>query len=328
MATIKKWQAALNIPETKYQKWEKEAGSLSVTAWALEKQKIPAEKYFTWAMEYYNMPMLKESFFHNISIHASMWKNTRNQVKWNKYFLPIYQWENTTFAACIEPPENAYKQIITVLTSMEKLNFLWNKIQRLQDPKAMKSKEKPADNVIAIKEIKDDSRRDKTIVTKIYDLFKSKVKTSNMSSHVAVPQVMEQVKNILPESIIFSYTNDAFLPIKWSSSLKVTMSSIPTDQPSIFKIVLQSKHAYHGFVVDNPNHRQFFNLFGYSTIPKHATLVPIFKSSANQKLLGAFLGISQKTVPMESLNQIIEYCMPLSAALMQNTELQNSTKAA
>ena len=325
MTTTNKWQEALHISELEYQQWQKQAGSdTSVISWAFENNKIHTEQYFTWAMSYYNIPFLKETFFHHISINSDLWNRTKKQAKWNKHFLPIYQWQGLTFAACLEPPEEKDKTIVPILATTEKLQFCWQKIQSFTRSYTTHTPTTQASSDTAnslsthqIEEIESQTIS-KVIATKIHRFLKTNIfKKPIIQNSPIFSQVIEQAKEMFPQSIIFTYKKGQFSPIKWSKSLKGFPVPISIEQASIFKIVRKSKQPYHGFVVENRQHNQFFTQWGFKTLPPHVTLVPIFMPHPNEnKLIGAFMGIAKESIPPESLIQIINWCKPLDKAFI------------
>ena len=253
MTTTNKWQEALHISKLEYQQWQEQAGSdSSVTSWALENNKIHIERYFTWAISYYNIPFLKETFFHQLSINSDLWNRTKKQAKWNKHFLPIYQWQGLTFAACLEPPEKKDKTIIPILATPDKLQFCWQKIQSFTQTNTAyapaESKESPPNTHTQTESSIESETISKVIATKIHKFLKTSIfkKPSAQNSPIFV-QVIEQTKEMFPQSIIFTYKKGEYTPIKWSASLKGFPAPIFIDQASIFKIVRKSKQPYHGF---------------------------------------------------------------------------------
>lgn len=336
MTTTNKWQEALHVSKLEYQKWQEQAGSdSSVTSWALDNNKIHAEQYFTWAMSYYNIPFLKETFFHQLSINSDLWNRTKKQAKWNKHFLPIYQWQGLTFAACLEPPKEKDKTIIPILATPDKLQFCWQKIQSFTQPHTVQvptesKKETPPDT--QTESSIESETISKVIATKIHNFLKTSIfKKPNVQNSPIFAQVIEQTKEMFPQSIIFTYKKGEFTPIKWSATLKGVPAPVSIDQASIFKIVRKSKQPYHGFVVENKQHNQFFIQWGFKKIPPHVTLAPVFMPHTNEKkMIGAFMGIATASISPEALTQITNWCKPLEKAFTsyQNDSKQTPTQAA
>ena len=82
-------------------------------------------------------------------------------------------------------------------------------------------------------------------------------------------------------------------------SIKETEKSLVNlEDYSLFK-VLQRGHPYHGFVVDTPANKVFFNKIGWTNFPKHVSAIPI--KGVNQKLKYIFVGLSIKTLSKLSI---------------------------
>ena len=309
MEITKKWQKALHISPSDYQQWLKEAGSEDlVTAWALENNKIQASQYFTWAMDYYQIPYLKESFFHQIPVQLSLWNKTKNQIKWNKYFLPLYEWEGLVFAACVEPPAIQHKNIFPILVKLDNLRFCWTKIESFtKNPStspALQTKQEP----FLPKNVENQNlatKIHKFVKTKIFNL--TKLTPAKATPGSAFSEIVELTKGLFSHAIIFSYNHDRFHPVRWNN-LKGCKEPVSIKENSIFKMVHKTLQPYHGFIVSNPAHKQFFTKWGFASLPKHITLMPITRTKKENQLIGAFMGIADTTIPSEELNRIAS-CM-------------------
>jgi len=50
---------------------------------------------------------------------------------------------------------------------------------------------------------------------------------------------------------------------------------IPLDTPSVFKIVADTGHPYHGYVSQGPVNDQFFQITNNGQYPEHLTIIPV-----------------------------------------------------
>ena len=128
-----------------------------------------------------------------------------------------------------------------------------------------------------------------------------------------VSQVAQISEKYFIGIIIFSFQNNQFTPIEWSDSMAGPATPINIEKPSIFKMIVKSKSPYHGFIVDNEIHKQFFTPWGFEALPTHVTFIPIFDNSKN--IIGAFMGIASKPIHQKHLHQITKWAASLSKVL-------------
>ena len=314
---------ALNLSELDYKEWKQTDQKNSFIYWAMKNDKLPPDQYKDWAIQHYKIPFLNDSFFYNITINKQLWKQVKDREKWNDSFVPIYEWENILFAGCIEPPKNLQsKNTVPVLSSLKNLNSFWKKIQLLSQPETNKlyspnhkqspaasspaSSKAPSQNVSSSTFI--ETILSKTIITKIKAL-----KGNNIYN-----QVFKLSEKYFIGVIIFSFMNNKFKPIEWSDSMEGPATPIGIDKPSIFKMVVQSKEPYHGFIIDNEQHKNFFAPWGFSELPAHITLVPVFDGEKN--IIGAFMGVGDKNIHHKYLRLINEWTKPLSQTIQENND--------
>ena len=315
---------ALNLSKTDYREWEQTDKENSFLYWAMKNDKLPTDQYKNWALQHYKIPFLNDSFFHNITINKQLWEQVKDREKWNDSFVPLYEWENILFAGCIEPPKNLQSEnTVPVLSSLKNLNSFWKKIQMLSHQETKKiyshthksntSNTSTASNT-ALKTMSQNTDSNtfigtilnKTIITKIKALTGSNV----------YGQVFKLSEKYFIGVIIFSFLNNEFKPIEWSDSMEGPATPIGIDKPSIFKMVVHSKNPYHGFIIDNEQHKKFFTPWGFNNLPEHVTLVPVFDGEKN--IIGAFMGLGDKVIHHKYLHLIKKWVEPLSKIIQEN----------
>lgn len=97
--------------------------------------------------------------------------------------------------------------------------------------------------------------------------------------------------------------NEAYAAF-WSGRMNIRetdQSLVNLDDYSLFKVV-QRGYPYHGFVVDTPANKAFFNKLGWTNFPKYVSAVPIRNES--KKLCYIFVGLSIKTISKISIQNI------------------------
>ncbi len=320
---MEEWQVFFGIPEKVFQGWEKSSQG-SPLYWALKEGRVDKLKYLKWASTRYGLPILKNSFFQNVSMDSSMWKTLEHKGKWSKKWVPIYQWEGTVFCACVEPPdaEHLSEDLVPVLVDPAKLELCWEKIQDLQKesqpPLENKEEETKVFNeapaapprlqtlIASVTKI--------TRVTNLLKMFKSDKKTSSVSTER--DGIFKLSKKYFSCVIVFGFHKDKFIPLQYSDSLS-TPIEVSVRENSLFRLMYTSRREYHGWVVQNQTHIQFFASCGFKhALPKHISLVPVYGEGDN--LLGAFMGISQSAVPSKHIKEINSWVKDLKKTLLKD----------
>ena len=318
---MKEWQTVFQISDDIFEEWKRLAKSTPITYWALKNNKINQKKYFEWASLRYSIPVLKNSFIENSLISQELWNRVKHHSPWNKTLLPIYEWENMVFVGCVEPPDIKKQSIIPILASPDNLQIIWQKLNAFSDtakkqtvqniPPAKVKEQRESQNVSTVKPDHNDYE-EKTLLTSITNpgaFLKTLIqKTKNhevkkqASKNIPLDPIFEKCKKYFPQSLIFHFQNNQFIPVQWSPAIKGTPISVTTSKDSIFKIILASKQEYHGFIVENKVHLKFFKSCGFSKLPQHITLIPLFQTPDTP--VGAFMGIANSTVDAQHLEEI------------------------
>ncbi|MDE0119692.1 MAG: hypothetical protein OXM55_06780 [Bdellovibrionales bacterium] len=311
------WQKKLNLSETDYNEWKNTVQEESFAVWALHKNKINIQKYMEWAIQYYKIPFLTDSFFYNMTIHQQFWNRVKALEQWNETFLPVYEWNAILFAGCIEPPKRIQdKSTLPILASPKNLKFFWHKIQKLSEPDILyKKKDYPTEPRTQAKEEQDNFLTKSGML--LNTIIKSTVITQIPSSYAkeTYDHIFALSKQYFTGIIIFSFNDNEFTPVEWSDSMSGPTIPVKTDKPSIFKMLFNTRSPYHGSIFENEQHKSFFTPWGFKVLPKHVTLVPIFNNS--KAIVGAYMGISDKSVDTKHLHKITKWANTLSKSLQK-----------
>ena len=119
------------------------------------------------------------------------------------------------------------------------------------------------------------------------------------------------------QSALLMQCADGFAkPYKWDESLPIVRAqekfNVNLGFPSFFRIVAKTLQPYHGYVIDSPAHKEFFENLNFEAPPACVTAVPV---KAGEKLWGilvCFGGEASKTT--EALEQAVAICEKLSAS--------------
>lgn len=100
---------------------------------------------------------------------------------------------------------------------------------------------------------------------------------------------------------------------QWSNPEHPIVRANSLEQPSLFRIAARTRRPYHGFVVANDLHKEFFSNWGFSTLPACATAVPIL---VNNELWGLLLAIGDaKAESADALSAVESIAGKLSGFL-------------
>ena len=314
----KEWQTNFNLSEKDYTEWKNSDQQDSLAVWAIKDNKINLDQYMDWATQHYQIPFLTDSFFHNITINLQFWNRIKDREEWNNTFLPLYEWQDILFAGCIKPVEKTLdKNIVSILVSPKNLNMFWKKITELSQPAVS-----PVQQKSTINNPKTPAGQTKAgFFSKPASLFNTIINKTILTQIISVTtneifnQVFKLSEKYFTGVLIFSFHNNHFKPMEWSDSMSGSAIPIEIDQPSIFKMIVNSRSPYHGFIVDNEVHNEFFTRWGFSKLPKHITLIPLLNNSND--IIGAFMGIADEIVHQKHLYEITKWTKPLPTALQK-----------
>lgn len=332
----KKWQEKFNLSDIHYRDWQQSNPKDSFAVWALKNNKITSDQYMDWATQHYNIPFLTDSFFQNISINQQFWHKVQYLEKWNESLIPLYEWNTVLFTGCVKPPEKTqFKNIVPVLALPQKLSFFWNKIKKFQSDSPFTSNDTP--NPITLKKPYKENISNTSLTsgktrwfTKSTNLLNTLIQKNTatsmnkLSENELSTDIFKISEKYFKGVIIFSFHNNEFKPVQWSRSMDGPATPVKINTPSIFSIIVKSSSPYHGYIVKNEQHINFFKPWGFTVLPKHITMIPIFDSSKN--IIGAYMGVADKTIQEKYLYEIQKWTKPL-VAILQNTKKQIKTSA-
>ena len=320
----KKWQNKFSLSAMDFNEWKANSSQDSFAIYALKTNKIQLEQYMEWAVDCYHLPFLKDSFFQNITIHQQLWDKVKDQAQWSESFLPLYEWEGVLFVACLQAPEHKIeKNMVPLLVSPKNIQLFWNKIKTFSSAKS---------NSASVSDLSQENQKT-NLHSKTTSFFNTFIKTTIGSSSPQLsiqegdevyPQIFKLSEQYFTGVIIFSFHNKEFKPVEWSDSMEGPATPVKTDKPSVFRMIVRSRSPYHGFIIDNEQHKQFFGPWGFKELPKHITLIPVFNNKKN--IIGAFMGITDKNLPEKCLYAITKWTKHLPKALME-TAKQNKKSA-
>lgn len=118
--------------------------------------------------------------------------------------------------------------------------------------------------------------------------------------------ILAEVLEVHEHAIVFQYIKNKVVPYEWTSTTAVQSrqnASVSLDEPSLFRIVQKTKMPYHGFLVNSPEHVQFFSNINDGHLPKCATALPL---NIGGKDFGILLAFSDKDLHAVGVLNTIE----------------------
>lgn len=120
------WVKPLGLSSQNFSQMPEGSNSL---VWGLKHQVIDEEEYFVWASEYYQLPRIQSNFF-SLAFDVTLIEKFSDLYDWNAYCYPIYQWQDTLFVACLEPPQTSIDvKTCFVIAPFHPLESAWQKFE-------------------------------------------------------------------------------------------------------------------------------------------------------------------------------------------------------
>jgi hypothetical protein len=116
-----------------------------------------------------------------------------------------------------------------------------------------------------------------------------------------VAWALNELKQCFSQSMILLMDNKAVKPWKWESVWNPvnqdSLEAFVADKPGVFRIVTRTKQPYHGFIVESPANKEFFEKWGFVEMPKHATVIPL---DFDGHMVGMVLSVGEETSGSET----------------------------
>ena len=133
------WMKKIKLPQYRLEEWENQDDNGSLTLWSLKKGFIDKREYVQWAVDYYQIPLVKDIFFEKNVMTKERWDEVKEMYNWTEEIFPIAIWDKVLFLGCVEPPLKEVKvsgfETRLVLVSYQSLRNRWNFIQKFLNQK-------------------------------------------------------------------------------------------------------------------------------------------------------------------------------------------------
>ncbi|HEX4925053.1 MAG TPA: hypothetical protein VFV50_13250, partial [Bdellovibrionales bacterium] len=110
----------------------------------------------------------------------------------------------------------------------------------------------------------------------------------------AVQDVFNRMQEHFDQCMVIIYADEKLTPWQWDSSWILKFNAPPaieTAGASVFRIVLDSKGPYHGYVSPNEINDAFFQAWNQGRYPEHLTITPML---VQNEVVGMLLGTTNR----------------------------------
>ena len=280
-----RWLEVFPLKEESLELYKKENQGESLLFWAFSKNLIDRQAWLDSAKKIWNLPVLKNDFFTSpLFFEKKTWKRHES---WDA--IPIGQFKDVTFLACIEPPEEE-KEGDSKYQFVLVDDLMFNKLkQQLPEQEPIRE---------GFEETREEVRQtveEPTICTIV--------------SQNKFDKLWRQVENYFSGSLVLDHKEGQLYASNWVGRIKIEDKTQPIaslTEASFFRMVSKNMD-YHGFVVNNEKNQEILKKLGWSILPHHVTALPILNSE--HQIQHVFVGISSTPVLREKLKKIKEDCL-------------------
>lgn len=337
------WEKQFPIPEAEKKKWEEAKSSESLLSYGLHHKIIPREEYFDWAIENYQMPLLKTDFFQNHAIlNQNQWKAIKSLESWNSQMVPVWFWNNIVYIGCLEPPlsQPSFSHRF-VLTTDLCLKMAWNSLQERMEitqsfsmekaklhslkPEVKNLENKPLKKTAlqsakATKQnapfnqshdkIKDQNSK-KVIHIKNYKkninqamTFKTDTSIHLKDKNTPYIKLCEKMKPWFVGPVIFKKEESKLVPLEYSGRILLDKDFSVNLKDSSFFSIINKNFPYHGPVISTKTNKEIFkNMKWEGVLPKHVSAIPL-NTKKGEPLV--FFGVGKRKISMNEIESITE----------------------
>ena len=154
MKQVQSWIKHFNVPEPVLMKWQQSLPEgESLLFWALKQGHIDEEKYLQWASSVYEMPRIQQDYFNSQSAQNSE-LHVNVETQWRPDFLPLGQWDDIVYVACLQPETNFEipgHKVVHVLSPVAGLQLVWAGFQpsssEVESPLSEQTTTNPQENI-------------------------------------------------------------------------------------------------------------------------------------------------------------------------------------
>lgn len=105
MSDQQTWVEALNINPELLVEWSAQAPARKpILVHCIEQGLVDYGEYMRWAQERYGLPILQANYF-QATFDSSLLDHEKLSGAWHPWIYPVDRWENITYIACVEPPQ-------------------------------------------------------------------------------------------------------------------------------------------------------------------------------------------------------------------------------
>lgn len=131
-------------------------------------------------------------------------------------------------------------------------------------------------------------------------------------------EVFEKLKAIYQHVFLMKCTKEKAKLYKWDKSVKPVSKAVEVDLgfPTFLRIIAKTHLPYHGYLVDSPAHRDFFNSLKLPELPGCVTGIPI---NGDNELLGVLVCVGDESLQKLDFLKKAEAISQAMIATLQST---------
>lgn len=315
MELQKTWVEHLQIPQDLLQAWKAEAPEdMPFLVWCLRENKISFKDYSGWAKNHYQLPVIRHEFFTNLTLSSEV-----DPQSWTPWMVPLGMWEGLTYVGCVIPPPDPEEGYVYLLADPNDLYQAFSKFDHPEmttmtslAPEQAESEEEipmmpdglffsdtppevkldlPDFNLPASEPAEEAPEPEEVFLgtaTRIEIPQKSEPLTAITKVNFLKPLSgwWSEVEKVFAHAVLVQHDGDQLSAI-WKNGQQISGVEFSSTGPSLFRIALRTKKPYHGFVVENPTHTEFFESVGIRTYPSS---VSAFLIESNPEMIVLYFG--------------------------------------
>lgn len=322
------WIEYLNIPTSNLEEWKAEAPEdIPLLVWCLREGKISFKKYASWAKNHYSLPVIHPEFFSN---HPPV--ENLSAADWTPWMVPVATWESVTYIGCVMPPPDPEEGFVYLLANPMNLCEVYSNLEKhleetpqeqevedLQDS----SYQMPDGLILDLKSPMTPPSHSPEGLTLNFELPNAEEVVQAAEPEAAEPEAppeeeltipfappapKTQANLSLPEAAltgwwketqqVFSHAvlleaSESGFNVLWKDGGVAPVVTLSASKPSLFRIALRTEKPYHGFVIENEIHNQFFDHLGAKGYPSCVTAL-LVEGSKDTRFIACFFGFIGK----------------------------------
>ena len=327
MSDQQTWVEALNISPESLSEWSSQVPTgKPLLVHCLEHGHVDCDAYLAWARENFGLAVLDPNFF-QAEFDPSALALAKQNSSWSPWFFPVAQWEGFTYVACCEPPTEHEVHTRYLLCDPRAMNAAWGSPSagapavempvgmtagtaifklELDDSLFATPAEVAHAEAVQVAEPVTIAQVPQESVVVPMPTRAVAVEAPSSDEASAIENLFSSLRERYRSALIMKCSEQNARLYRWDESLKPSEDAAKTTVnlsfPTFLRIVVKTNLPYHGYLVDSPAHREFFQALGLENLPICVTVTPIrFETTLWGLVIAIGSEVNQK---MDSLSTV------------------------